>query len=135
MSADRDVTEVVIAGWVGLLRQEGVRDPERVARHQIGIAKSHGVRFARPAHLHDPAANWQDKPERGGQETGVLAALAALGKGICAACGDRVHLAGDVIGPHDVSDDPPHPPFHRCPGAGKAPRQQAANEDQEQHDE
>jgi hypothetical protein len=136
VSADRDVTEIVIAGWIGLLRQNGVRHPERVARAQIGIAKSHGVRFARPAHMHDPGADLRAPRERGDQQAGVLAALSAIGKGICPACGDRVHLAGDLIGPHDVSDNPPHPPFHPCPGAGERPRTRPdGSEDQEHNDE
>jgi len=135
MSADRDVRDVVVAGWEGRLKREGVRNAHTVALELAVIAEAHGVRLARPAHLHDPNANWQNKPEPGDHGTGALAALAAIGKGVCTVCGDRVDLTGDLIGPHDVSDNPPHPPFHPCLGAGKPPRQQPVNEDQEQPDE
>ena len=127
MTADRDVSDVVLASFTSVLRRERVRNPAAVAREQIGIARAHGVRFAVPAHWHDPNADHRNVPEPGDHEAGVAAALAAIGKGICKACGNRVYLCDlldgtQVIGEHDISDNPPHPPFHACAGAGKPPR-------------
>ena len=133
MSADRDISGVVIESWTSLLRRKGVRDARETALEQLGIAKLHGAKFSVPPHWHDPNADHSNRPEPGDQEAGVLAALAAIGKGLCTACGDRVHLdENGRIGPHDVSDDPPHPPFHQCPGSGKPPRTAANTDDAEQ---
>lgn len=122
MSGDRDVSEVILAAWASLLRKKHVPNPEAVARDQLGIARAHGVRFAVPAHWRDPNADHRRLPEPGDYEAGLAAALAALGKGICRACGDRVDLDNGLIAAHQVSDDPPHPPFHPCPGSRRPPR-------------
>ncbi|MGH3264102.1 MAG: hypothetical protein ACRDNS_19140 [Trebonia sp.] len=123
MSGDRDVSEVILAGWVSLLRQARVPNPQAIARQQLGIAKAHGVRFVVPAHWHDPNANALDRPEPGDQQAGLISVLAAIGKGICPCCGERVDLAEDGrLLLHQISDDPPHPPFYPCPGSLKPPR-------------
>lgn len=138
MSADRDITEVIVAAYTSLLRQEHVRHPETVARKQIAIAKSHGIRFAVPVHWHDPNADPSRPREPGDPQAGVMAALAALGKGVCSVCGGRIELAdgedGQVIAPHEISDDPPHPPFHPCPGGRKPPRTTPSIDEQEHRD-
>jgi hypothetical protein len=120
MSADRDITEVVQASFTSRVRRGG--PPATVARELIAIAKAHGVRFAVPAHWHDPAADHRTPIEPGDQQAGHAAALAALGKGICQACGGRVDLTDDgLVAPHEISDNPPHPPFHPCPGGQPEP--------------
>ena len=131
MSADRDISEVILDAWTTLLRRQGVRHPRQTAIEQLGIAKLHGAKFSVPPHWHDPNADHRNRPEPGDQEAGVLTALAAIGKGLCTECGDRVHLdENSRIGPHEISDDG-HPPFRPCPGGAKPPRGAAAG-DQEQ---
>lgn len=122
--SDRDITETVLASFTARVRRGG--PPATVARDLVAIAKSHGVRFAVPAHWHDPAADHRRPVEPGDAQAGLAAALAALGKGICRACGGRVDLTDDgLIAPHEISDTPPHPPFHPCPGGNPTPRDPA----------
>lgn len=119
--ADRDVSEVIVASWAALLRRKQIANPEQTAREQLGIARAHGVRFVVAAHWHDPNSNALDRPQPGDQQAGLLAALAALGKGLCRECGGRIELDEDGrIAWHEISDTG-HPPYRMCQGWKKLP--------------
>lgn len=138
MSADRDVREVVIAGFEIVLGELGIAHSYRHhgALKLAAVAEAHGVRLARPAHLHDPNANWRDKPEPGDASVGAFAVRAALlGSGICTECDAEQLLREGVVEDHlrvpvnpDADDD-------ECPGSGKPPRAVPVDEDQEHNDE
>jgi len=134
MSADRDVSEVILDAWTTLLRRQGVRRPRETALEQLGIAKLHGSKFSVPPHWHDPNADHRNQPEPGDAEAGLISALAALGKGLCRECGGRYSLDGrDRIELHEISDDG-HPPFRPCPGGAKPPRGAADSTDEQETD-
>lgn len=133
MSADRDVSDVVLTSFTSVLRRERVHNPAAVGRELVGIARAHGIRFAVPVHWHDPNADPLKPREPGDQQAGVVAALAAIGKGVCTVCGGRVPITGaGLTEAHQVSDDPPHPPFHDCPGGDKPPRNAPAPIDEQE---
>lgn len=121
--ADRDVSEVILASWTSLLRSKHVPYPEAVAREQLGIARAHGVRFVVPAHWRDPDSNALARPEPGDQQAGLISALAALGKGLCRGCGDRIELDQDGrIAWHEISArGDGHPPYRMCQGWKQLP--------------
>lgn len=77
---DRDVRDLIVEAWEGKLGQLGVRHAHTVALELAVIAEAHGIRLTRPAHLHDPAADYRT-PAEGTSPTGTyLAAKAALAK-------------------------------------------------------
>lgn len=77
MSA-RDVRDLITAAWAGKLKQAGARNPDTLALELAVIAEAHGVRLVRPAHLHDPAADYRNRPEPAAPGADYLAARAAI---------------------------------------------------------
>lgn len=63
---DRDVREQIIRAFEGIAERHGVpRSKSHACALQLVAAlEGHGIRLARPAHLHDPNANWRDQPGR-----------------------------------------------------------------------
>lgn len=62
----RNVRDLLIEAWEGALLEEGCA-PSRVhalALKLAVLAEAHGVRLARPAHLHDPVADDWHGPRR-----------------------------------------------------------------------
>lgn len=91
-----------------------------VERHGVGRAYSRAcamellaaldgqrISLARPAHLHDPVADWRRHPEPGDQQTGATRAWAVLsGTAICQVCRTEQSVTPDgVIAEHDITDE------------------------------
>lgn len=76
--SDRDVRDLITTAWAAKLKQAGVSGPEAVALELAVIAEAHGVRLTRPAHLHDPAADFRNRPEGAAPSADYLAAKAAI---------------------------------------------------------
>ena len=76
--SDRDVRDLITCAWAGKLRAAGVRNPEALALELAVIAEAHGVRLVRPAHLHDPAADFRNRPESAPPSAEYLAAKAVI---------------------------------------------------------
>lgn len=77
MSA-RDVRELITDAWAVKLRTEGAKNPHALALELAVIAEAHGVKLTRPAHLHDPNADWTRPVEPGVPGGDYRAARAAL---------------------------------------------------------
>lgn len=76
--SDRDVRDLITTAWAGKLKHAGVRAPEALALELAVIAEAHGVRLTRPAHLHDPDADYRNQTEGVPPSEGYRAAKAAL---------------------------------------------------------
>lgn len=79
----RNVRDVIIAGFEGVLRDEDCHPGKvrAIALKLAAVVEGHGVTLSRPAHLHDPVADdWRgrSRPEPGDAATGRAAASAAL---------------------------------------------------------
>jgi hypothetical protein len=61
MSA-RDVRDVIVDAWAYELSRNGCRHSHTVALKLAVIAEAHGIKFIRPAHIHDPNADWSQPP-------------------------------------------------------------------------
>ena len=59
----RNVKDLLVEIWEGKLRAAGARNPHALALELAAIAEAHGIRLARPALLHDPAADWKPTPQ------------------------------------------------------------------------
>ncbi|MBS2962614.1 hypothetical protein KGA66_06115 [Actinocrinis puniceicyclus] len=107
--SSRDVRSLLISNFEGILERHGVRRAysHACALELIAALTGQGISLVRPAHLHDPVADWRRRPEPGDQETGASRARAALyGIGICQVCrtGQPVTDAG-AISEHDFTDE------------------------------
>jgi hypothetical protein len=54
----RDVRDLIVTAWAGKLHTAGCKHPHTIALELAVIAEAHGIKLTRPAHLHDPAADW-----------------------------------------------------------------------------
>ncbi len=66
---ERDVREQIIRAFEGIAERHGVARSKShaCALDLVAALTGHGIRLARPAHLHDPNADWRRRP---GQNTG-----------------------------------------------------------------
>jgi hypothetical protein len=74
----RDVRDLITAAWATKLRTEGAKNPHTLALELAVIAEAHGVKLTRPAHLHDPAADWTAPVEAAPPTEDWRAARAAM---------------------------------------------------------
>lgn len=120
---DRDVRDVLRVAFEAIEEEFGVsRSKSRAcALKHLAALEGHGIRLARPAHLHDAAADWRVRREPGDAAAGKRAALAALnGTGTCSLCRTEQPLTGDgLIADHDIED--PALGVLGCLGAGITP--------------
>jgi hypothetical protein len=63
---ERDVRAQIITAFEGIVERNGVaRSKSHACALQLVAALTgHGIRLARPAHIHDPNANWRDRRDR-----------------------------------------------------------------------
>jgi hypothetical protein len=74
----RNVRDLIVTAWAGKLHAAGCKNPHAFALELAVIAEAHGVKLTRPAHLHDPAADWTAPVEAAEPGSAYLAAKAAL---------------------------------------------------------
>jgi len=132
----RDVRDQVVAGFETVLDEEPGVARSRVhylALKLAAIVEAHGVRLARPAHLHDPVADWRNKPTAGDPQAGANQVRAALyGTGLCPLCRTNQALTGSgTLTDHPVPDD--EQPGAGCLGAGLEPAAPGPRRTQEAH--
>jgi hypothetical protein len=121
---DRDVRDLILRAFEGIAERHGVArsHSHACALELIAALTGHGVRLVRPAHLHDPAADWRRERHPGDQVAGARAARAALyGTGTCPICRTpAVLLTRDgALDEHELPDDTLGPVG--CVGAGLKP--------------
>ena len=59
----RDVRDLITDAWAAKLRAEGAKNAHALALELAVICEAHGVKLTRPAHLHDPNADWTNPVE------------------------------------------------------------------------
>ncbi|MGH6657590.1 MAG: hypothetical protein ACRDVE_20585 [Actinocrinis sp.] len=120
----RDVRDLIQAGFEGIAEKYGVhRGYSRAcALELLAVLTGQGISFVRPAHLHDPVADWRRKPQPGDALAGANRVRAALyGTGICPLCRTEHALtAAGTLTEHDLPDDD-EAPAAGCLGAGLEP--------------
>lgn len=106
---ERDVRRLLTSNFEGIVERHGVRRAysHACALELIAALVGQGISLVRPAHLHDPAADWRRRPEPGDQETGASRVRAALyGTGICQICRTEQPVTdAGAIAEHDITDD------------------------------
>jgi hypothetical protein len=61
--ATRDVREIILDTVEGRLRDLGVRHAYAEACAIVAIVEGQGIKLVRPAHHHDPNADWHRQPD------------------------------------------------------------------------
>ena len=125
---DRDVRELLRRSFEGIVERHGVgRAYSRAcALELLAALDGQRIRLVRPAHLHNPDADYRLKPPAGDPVTGAEAVRAAFyekrlhGTGICPLCrtGQPLTVIGRIAD-HELAtgDQPPA----GCLGAGLEP--------------
>lgn len=106
--SNRDVQEQILLGFEAVAERFGVpRSKSRACALQlVTVVTGHGIRLARPANIHDPAADWRNKPAAADPLAGANQVRAALyGTGQCPLCRTWPALTGaGTLADHLVTD-------------------------------
>ena len=104
----RDVRSLLTSNFEGIVERHGVKRAysHACALELIAAVTGQGISLVRPAHLHDPVADWRRRPEPGDQESGASRAWAVLsGTAICQVCRTEQRVTRDgAIEEHDITD-------------------------------
>lgn len=105
----RDVRDAIVRGFETVLAEDTATPASRqrhVALKLAAVVEAHGVRLVRPAAIHDPAADWRNKPAAADPLTGANQVRAALyGTGQCPLCRTWPALTGaGTLADHLVTD-------------------------------
>lgn len=120
---DRDVRDLLMRSFEGIVERHGVaRSYTRAcALELLAALDGQRIKLVRPAHLHDPVADWRNKPQPGDPQAGANAARAALfGTGTCPLCRTEQALTGNGTLADHTTEDEDQPPAD-CLGAGLEP--------------
>lgn len=105
----RDVRSLLTSNFEGIVERHGVRRSysHACALELIAALTGQGISLVRPAHLHDPVADWRRRPQPGDQQTGASRAWAVLsGNAICQVCRTEQRVTGDgKILEHELADE------------------------------
>jgi len=79
----RDVRDLIVDAIEGDLRRRGCPNPRTAALAAAAIVEGQGIALVRPAHHHDPVADWRRTPQPeqitpAAAATGYQAARAAI---------------------------------------------------------
>lgn len=121
---ERDVRDLLQRAFEGIAERHGVaRSYSRAcAMELLAALDGQQIKLVRPAHLHDPAADWRRRPDPGDPRAGANAVRAALyGTALCPLCRtERPLTAAGTLAEHDLPDDD-QTPTAGCLGAGLEP--------------
>jgi hypothetical protein len=121
---NRDVRDAIVRGFESVLAEDTPTPASRqrhVALKLAAVVEAHGVRLIRPAAIHDPAADWRNKPAAADPQLGANQVRAALyGTGQCPLCRTWPALNRDgTLAEHAAPDEDGVPVG--CIGAGLEP--------------